>query len=102
MILATTELSNVKEVKGLVFGEVVMGNSMAKDFKAAIKAATGGRTEGYEQGLTDAREEAVKDMTAEAEKLEADAIMGVSIDYEIIADGSMVVATATGTAVTLA
>ena len=101
MIVTTTDLENVKEVKGLVCGEVVMGNSAAKDFKASIKAFTGGRATGYEEGLRDARKEAVAAMTAEAEALSADAIVGVSIDYEIIADGSMVVANALGTAVTL-
>lgn len=98
MVLATTELK-AKDILGVVCGEVVMGNSAAKDLKASIKAFTGGRTIGYEAGLKEAREEALNEMVKEAETLNANAVMGVSVDYEIIADGSMVVATASGTAI---
>ena len=103
MVLTTTGFEDncVKDVKGLVFGEIVLGNSAAKDMKASWKALTGGRADGYEQGLQEAREEAVKEMVADAEKLEADAVVGVSIDYELLGEGSMVVVTAIGTAVTL-
>lgn len=103
MVLTTTgfEENRVKEVKGLVFGEIVLGNSAAKDMKASWKALTGGRAFGYEQGLKEAREAAVCEMAAEAEKLEADAIVGISVDYELLGEGSMVVVTASGTAVTL-
>jgi len=98
MVLSTMELK-YKDSLGPVFGEVVMGNSVAKDFKAAIKAATGGRAPGYEKGLKDAREAAINDMVVEAGALGANAIIGITVDYEMIADGSMVVATASGTAV---
>lgn len=101
MILTTTDISKAKDVKGLVFGEVVLGNSAGRDLKASLKAMTGGRAKGYEEGMKQAREDAIKEMVAEAEALGANAVMGVSVDYELIGEGSMMVASASGTAVTL-
>ena len=98
MILTTGDFAH-EEVKGIVCGEVVLGNSVAKDLKASVKSFTGGRAEEYEEGLKEARLAALKDMEAEAEALGAEAVIAVSIDYEIIAEGSMMVVTATGTAV---
>ncbi len=52
--------------------------------------------------LNDARQTAIGDMTDEAARLGANAVIGVDIDYETIgASGSMLMVSATGTAVKL-
>ena len=54
--------------------------------------------DGYEKELRSARQTALQEMTEEAEKLGANAIIGVDIDYETVG-GSMLMVTASGTAV---
>ena len=59
----------------------------------------GGRSAGYERSLREARETAIGEMVAEA-----DAVIGVDVDYESIQigqEGSMVMVSASGTAVKL-
>ncbi len=47
----------------------------------------GGRSAGYERSLRQARETAIGEMVAEAERLGADAVVGVDVDYESIQIG---------------
>jgi uncharacterized protein YbjQ (UPF0145 family) len=65
----------------------------------------GGRSAAYEKELQEARSLALEEMTAEAESLGADAIVGVDLDYETISvgrGGNMLMVTASGTAVRVA
>ena len=60
----------------------------------------GGRSESYEEILAEARKNAVQEMGQNAEKLGANAVIGVDLDYETVGQGgSMLMVTATGTAV---
>ena len=60
----------------------------------------GGRAGSYERVLKEARENAVSELKAEAERLGANAVVGVDLDYEVIGDtGSMLMVSASGTAV---
>jgi uncharacterized protein YbjQ (UPF0145 family) len=62
----------------------------------------GGRSSAYETTLTEARLEALEEMKERAQKLGADAVVGVSIDIESIgANGSMMMVIIVGTAVKL-
>nr|WP_318643762.1 putative heavy metal-binding protein [Bifidobacterium platyrrhinorum] len=89
--------------QGIVFGEVVAGVNMFKDIGASFRNVFGGRSQGYEEELTKARDEAIAEMQQRAETLGAHAVVGVDIDYEVLgADGSMLMVTASGTAVQLA
>ena len=52
MIITTTpqiEGKQIKEYKGIVFGEVVNGVDFIKDFKAGITNILGGRSGSYEK-----------------------------------------------------
>ena len=60
-----------------------------------------GRSEGYEQELTQARSEALAELEQRAAALGAHAVVGVDIDYEVLGQGNMLMVTASGTAVTL-
>ncbi|KAB7788817.1 MULTISPECIES: putative heavy metal-binding protein [Bifidobacterium] len=107
MILVTTTPSVdgyvITNYQGIVFGEVVAGVNMFRDIGASLRNVFGGRSQGYEEELTNARNEAIAEMQQRAEAMGAHAVVGVDIDYEVLgADGSMLMVTASGTAVQLA
>lgn len=63
----------------------------------------GGRSQGYEEELMKARNEAILEMQQRAEAMGAHAVVGVDIDYEVLGtDNGMLMVTASGTAVQLA
>ncbi|NMA01489.1 MAG: putative heavy metal-binding protein [Clostridia bacterium] len=103
MIITTThsiEGKKVTEYKGVVFGEVITGINFVKDFAAGLTNIFGGRSGSYEGELIKAREDALKEMARRAEDLNANAVIGVDIDYEVLgAGGNMLMVTASGTAV---
>ena len=65
------------EVLGLVKGTIVNSKNLGRDFMAGLKTIVGGEIVGYTEMLNEARQIATKRMVDEAEKLEADAIVGV-------------------------
>jgi uncharacterized protein YbjQ (UPF0145 family) len=105
MIVTTTHSVDgrkVREYRGLVMGEAILGANVFRDFFASIRDIVGGRSAGYEASLREARQIAVREMEAEAQELGANAIIGVDIDYETVGDrGSMLMVSASGTAVVL-
>lgn len=101
MIITTTavlEGKTVKEYKGLVTGEAILGVNVFKDLFAGIRDIVGGRSGAYEQELQKAKDLAVAEMEERANGLGANAIIGVDLDYETIGD-SMLMVSASGTAV---
>ncbi|MCR5659673.1 MAG: heavy metal-binding domain-containing protein [Bacteroidales bacterium] len=105
MILTTTptvEGRTIIEYKGVVFGEVISGVNFIKDFKASLRDIVGGRSGSYEQELINARNQALKELEERARQLNADAVVGIDIDYEVLGqNGSMLMVSASGTAVRL-
>lgn len=103
MIVTTTnqiEGKNVVEYKGIVFGEVISGVDMFKDIGASFINMFGGRSQGYEDELMAARQQALREMESRAKELGANAIIGVDIDYEMLgANNAMMMVTVSGTAV---
>jgi uncharacterized protein YbjQ (UPF0145 family) len=100
MIITTTntlEGKAVREYKGLVTGEAIIGANIVKDFFAGITDIVGGRSGMYEKAIGDARRIAIAEMTKNAEALGANAVIGVDLDYETI--GTMLMVNASGTAV---
>ncbi|AJC73101.1 hypothetical protein AJ81_01555 [Pseudothermotoga hypogea DSM 11164 = NBRC 106472] len=80
MILTTTEKLEgyeVVETLGLVMGNVVYSKHLGKDIAAAFKTLAGGEIKSYTELLTEARNIALQRMIAEAEKLNADAVIGL-------------------------
>ena len=87
---------------GLVSGQAILGANVFRDLFASIRDIVGGRSGAYENVLRDARETAIGEMIGEAERLGAHAVIGVDLDYETVGqNGSMLMVTATGTAVRL-
>jgi uncharacterized protein YbjQ (UPF0145 family) len=104
MIVTTTptiEGRPIAEYRGLVTGEAILGANIFKDLFAGIRDIVGGRSGAYEQELARARQIAIEEMTAVATSMGADAIVGIDLDYETVGQGSMLMVTASGTAVRL-
>ena len=103
MIAVTTnELEGKKIVKyiGIVTGEAIIGAIIFKDFFAGIRDIVGGRSGSYEEGLREAKDIALREMQEQAERLGANAVIGVDLDYETVgSNGSMLMVSASGTAV---
>lgn len=80
MLLTTTERLEgyeIVETLGMVMGNVVYSKHIGKDIAAAFKTLAGGEIKSYTELLTEARNIALQRMMAEAEKLGADAVIGV-------------------------
>lgn len=105
MIITTTnsvEGRPVRDYKGIVMGEAIIGANILKDLFAAVRDVVGGRAGAYEDALRSARQEALREMANKAQELGADAVIGVDIDYEVLGKaGSMLMVTSAGTAVKL-
>ncbi len=105
MILSTTptiEGHTIREYKGVVTGETIIGANFVKDFFASIRDVIGGRSGSYEKVLAEARDTSMQEMEQRASYLGANAIVGIDIDYETIGgNNSMLMVAVSGTAVVL-
>ena len=103
MILTTTntiETHPVKEYLGIVTGETIIGANIFKDFFAGIRDIVGGRASSYEGVLREAKDTSLKEMETQAERLGANAVIGIDLDYETVGpNGGMLMVTASGTAI---
>lgn len=105
MLITTTptvEGRRITAYHGVVAGEAILGANFIRDWFASIRDIVGGRSGSYEKVLGKARAAALAEMAEEAERLGGNAVVGVDIDTGAIGAGeSMLMVTATGTAVTL-
>ena len=105
MIVTTTpsiEGQSVRQYHGIVTGEAIVGANIFRDFFAGIRDIVGGRSQAYEKELAKAREIALEEMTDAAAQQGGNAVVGVDLDYEVVGKGgSMLMVSASGTAVTV-
>lgn len=105
MILSTTpslEGRPVRQYLGVVTAETIIGANFVRDLFASIRDFVGGRSGSYEEVLREAKQTALRELQEEAVRLGADAVVGIDLDYETIGgSGSMLMVTASGTAVKL-
>ncbi|MBZ0183770.1 MAG: heavy metal-binding domain-containing protein [Melioribacteraceae bacterium] len=104
LVTTTNSLEGKRIVKylGLVTGEAIMGANLFKDFFAGIRDIVGGRSSAYEKELRQAKEIALREMQEQAGILGGNAVIAVDLDYETIGQGgSMLMVTASGTAVVI-
>lgn len=106
MIVTTTgsvEGRIIAEYLGICAGEAVVGANIVRDLFASVRDIVGGRSGSYEKVLTAAREQALEHLSLDAAEMGANAVVGVSLDYEVVGEkGSMLMVVASGTAVRLA
>lgn len=105
MLVTTTPIIEGKRIiryYGIVSGETIIGANVFRDFLAGIRDFVGGRSGAYEEVLRQAKDTAIREMEEQAARLGANAVIGVDLDYETVGgSGSMLMVTATGTAVTV-
>lgn len=80
MIIVTTNEVPGKEVTetlGLVQGSTVKAKHVGRDIGASLKTLVGGEIRGYSDLMREARNEALQRMIHEAEKLGANAVIGM-------------------------
>ncbi len=103
MLLTTTPNIQGREITqyfGIVSGETIIGANLFKDFFAGIRDIVGGRASSYESVLREAKESALQEMSDQAARMGANAVIGIDLDYETVGtNGSMLMVTAAGTAV---
>lgn len=105
MILSTTPILEgmpIKEYKGIVTGETIIGANAIKDFMAGLTDFFGGRSSTYEKVLIEAKNTAIEELKQRAKQIGANAIVGIDLDYETLGtNGGMLMVTASGTAVVI-
>ena len=105
----------IREYKGVVTGETIIGANIVKDFFAGIRDIVGGRAGAYVKVLREAKDTSLNEMMSRAQAMGArsssarllptgrkNAVVGIDIDYETIgANGSMLMVATSGTAVVI-
>ncbi|HVE50459.1 MAG TPA: heavy metal-binding domain-containing protein [Casimicrobiaceae bacterium] len=103
MIVSTTptlEGRRIVRYVGIASGEAIVGANIVRDLFASVRDIVGGRAGAYENVLANARETAITEMRENAERMGANAVVGVDLDYETLgSNGSMLMVCASGTAV---
>ncbi|ACB84583.1 YbjQ family protein [Natranaerobius thermophilus] len=88
MLLTTTDLNTEYEVLGIVRGNRVKAVHLGKDIIAFIKKLTGGDISDYEDLMKKTRDKAVEEMLEEANKMGANAIIGIKFSTSQISSGA--------------
>ena len=105
MLLSTTDRlqgMQIVQYHDIVIGEAIVGANILRHYFASIRDIVGGRSAAYEKAMNQARRLAFADLRKVAASIGANAVIGVDIDYEVIAKrGSMLLVSITGTAVTV-
>ena len=105
MILTTTptiEGYPVKQYLGIVASETIIGANVFRDIMAGLRDFFGGRSSSYEEVLKKAKDTALQELQERAPAMGANAVIGIDLDYETVgANGSMLMVTASGTAVVI-
>lgn len=88
---------------GIVSANCIYGGHLGKDMVSAWHDTFGGRSSSLERLFSQARDTALQELKIAALKLGADAVIAVQLSHQELAGGgkSMVMVTATGTAVRL-
>ena len=101
MIVTTTSTIQGKEIIeyiDIVNGEAIMGANIVRDLFFFFRDVVGGRAGVYESKLKEAGDIAMEEMKTFARQKNANAIVGIDVDYEVVREGMLMVAVS-GTAV---
>lgn len=103
MLITTTptvEGKRIREYRGIVTGEAILGANIFRDLFAGVRDIVGGRSAGYEKELRSARETALAELAANAQEAGANAVVGVDLDYEVLGQNNgMLMVSVSGTGV---
>ena len=100
MILVNTDYITGKQLQmlGLVRGSTIQSKNIGRDITQSFKTLVGGELKAYNEMMNEARALATKRMVAEAEQLEADAVVNIRYASAAVMQGAAEVI-AYGTAV---
>lgn len=90
----------ITDVLGIARGSTVRARNLGRDIFAAFKNVVGGEIEEYTKLQADAREQALERMVADANRLNADAVINLRFSTSLIMQGASEIL-AYGTAVRL-
>ena len=106
MIATTTNTIDGRTIQnylGVISSETIIGANIFKDILGGLRDVLGGRSGTYERVLQEAKESAMRELLQKGAALGADAVVGIDLDYETVgANGSMLMVSASGTAVKFA
>ena len=80
MLMTTTDFipgKEIEEIIDVVRGSTVRARHIGRDIMAGFKQIVGGEISEYTRLMADAREEAIDRMIADAERIDADAVINV-------------------------
>ncbi len=103
MILSTTDSIpgyEIAEVIDIARGSTVRARNIGRDIFAGLRNLVGGEVVEYTRLMAEAREEALRRMVADAERIGADAVVNVRITTAMVMQGCSEIL-AYGTAVRL-
>ena len=103
MLITSTDFipgREIVEVLDIARGSTVRARNLGRDIFAGLKNLVGGEISEYTQLMADAREQAIDRMIADAEEIEADAIINVRFATAAVMQGASEIL-AYGTAVKL-
>jgi len=103
MLFVTTETisgKTITESLGVARGSTVRSRNIGRDIFASLKNIVGGEIEEYTKLQADAREQAIQRMLADAQRMNADAVVGVRFNTSVVMQGASEIL-AFGTAVKL-
>jgi len=102
MLVVTTPIlegNKIVEYKGSVFTQTVRGTGFGRTLGAGFKQFSGGRSRGHEELIVETRQMALQEMMEDARKMGANAIVGLTVDYEMLTSDTLLLCKAFGTAV---
>ena len=90
LIASTFDIADKKIVKtlGLVKGNTIRARHVGRDIMAGLRGIVGGELHEYTKLLAESREQDLDRMIEDAQKLGADAVVGVSFSTSVMSQGA--------------
>ncbi len=91
MIITTTEQvpgREIREILGIARGSTVRAKDLGRDIIAGLKGLVGGEISEYTALQASSREQAMQRMVDDAEKMGADAVVGVRLSTSAVMQGA--------------
>ena len=90
LITSTFDIADKRIVKtlGLVKGNTIRARHVGRDIMAGLRGIVGGELHEYTKLLAESREQALDRMIEDAQKLGADAVVGVSFSTSVMSQGA--------------
>ena len=104
MLIVTTPFIEGRKIKQYlkpVFCQVTRGVGAFRGMGASWKGTTGGRSAGHEKSIVEIRATAVSEMMQEAQSLGANALIGLTVDIEMLSGDTLILCKGYATAVVL-